>query len=155
MIISFGAADPFGITDKLVSMLLTMNIQYHIVVILGDKVYFSEANRQQVSTRKNLSAEQMAELFEQSAAGILSASTVCIEALSRNLPLAVGYHVDNQIEIYGCLAKSMTVQPLGNLQKIDTGVLLRAIKNIASTSNLTFPIGIKERYKGVFLSLVK
>ncbi|MBQ4406393.1 MAG: UDP-2,4-diacetamido-2,4,6-trideoxy-beta-L-altropyranose hydrolase [Bacteroidales bacterium] len=155
LIISFGAADPFGITDKVVSMLLTLNIQYQIVVILGDKVYLSEANRQQVSTRKNLSAEQMAELFEQSAAGILSASTVCIEALSRNLPLAVGYHVDNQIEFYGCLAKSMTVQPLGNLQKIDTGVLLRAIKNIASTSNLTFPIGIKERYKGVFLSLVK
>lgn len=155
LIISFGAADPFGITDKVVSMLLTMNIQYHIVVVLGDKVYLSEANRKQVSTRRNLTAEQMAELFEHSAAGILSASTVSIEALSRNLPLAVGYHADNQIELYGCLAKSMAVHPLGNLQKIDTGSLSVAIKNIASTNSSAFPIGIKERYKVLFLSLVK
>ena len=155
LIISFGAADPFGITDKVVSMLLTMNIPYHIVVVLGDKVYLSEANRQQVSTRKNLTAEQMAELFERSAAGILSASTVCIEALSRNLPLAVGYHVDNQIEFYGCLAKSMAVQPLGNLQEIDADSLRTAIKKISLTRNLRFPVGINKRYKELFDTLAK
>ena len=155
LIISFGAADPFGITDKVVSLLLTMNIPYQIIVVLGDKVYLSEANRQQVSTRKNLSAEQMAELFEQSAAGILSASTVCIEALSRKLPLAVGYHVDNQIEFYGCLAKSMAVQPLGNLQEIDADSLRTAIKKIALTRNLRFPVGIKKRYKELFDTFAK
>ncbi|MBR2201840.1 MAG: UDP-2,4-diacetamido-2,4,6-trideoxy-beta-L-altropyranose hydrolase [Bacteroidales bacterium] len=155
LIISFGAADPFGITDKVVSLLLTMNIPYQIIVVLGDKVYLSEANRQQVSTRKNLTAEQMAELFEKSAAGILSASTVCIEALSRNLPLAVGYHVENQIEFYGCLAKSMAVQPLGNLQEINKDSLLMAINKIALSSNHEFPVGIRKRYNELFVSLAK
>ncbi len=155
LVISFGAADPFGITDKVVSLLLTMNIPYQLIVVLGDKVYLSEANRQQVSTRKNLTAEQMAELFEKSAAGILSASTVCIEALSRNLPLAVGYHVENQIEFYGCLAKSMAVQPLGNLQEINKDSLLMAINKIALSSNHEFPVGIRKRYNELFVSLAK
>ncbi|MBQ3656252.1 MAG: UDP-2,4-diacetamido-2,4,6-trideoxy-beta-L-altropyranose hydrolase [Bacteroidales bacterium] len=155
LIVNFGAADPHGITDKVVSMLLMMDIPYHIVVVLGDKVFLSEENKQKVSTRKNLTAEQMAELFEKSAAGILSASTVCIEALSRNLPLAVGYHVDNQIELYGCIANSKAVLPLGNLQEIDIVSLLKAIKNINLQNNSRFPDGIKERYKELFLSLAK
>jgi len=155
LIVNFGAADPHGITDKVVSMLLMMEIPYHIVVVLGDKVSLSEENKQKVSIRKNLTAEQMSELFEQSAAGILSASTVCIEALSRNLPLAVGYHVDNQIELYGCIANSKAVQPLGNLQEIDIVSLLKAIKNINLQNNSRFPDGIKERYKELFLSLAK
>ncbi len=155
LIISFGAADPFEITDKVVSMLLTMNIPYHIVVVLGDKVYLSEVNRKQVSTRRNLTAEQMAELFEQSAAGILSASTVSIEALSRNLPLAVGFYVDNQIYLYNYLVKSKSVQQLGNLQEIDADSLQSAIKNILLTSNMKFPVDIKERYKKLFVALAK
>lgn len=153
IIVNFGGADPFGITDRIVSMLVELNMPYNITVILGDKVRLSEENRKRVTILKNLSAEQMATIFEQSAAGILSASTVCIEALSRNLPLIVGYHVDNQKEIYRVLAESGIVQPIGFLQETDITTLSASLKKMDKTNSYIFPSGIKERIINTFKEL--
>lgn len=119
VVVNFGGADPFGITERIVTMLLQMSISYHIVVILGDKVHLSDKNRQKVTIKKNLSAEQMAEIFETSSVGILAASTVCIEAISRHLPLIIGYHVNNQIEGYRKLVTDGYALPLGLLQDVE------------------------------------
>ena len=153
IVVCFGGADPFFVTERIVSILIHMSIPYNIIVILGDKVYLSKENRDKVTVCKNLSALQIAKLFEQSAAGILSASTVCIEALSRNLPLIVGFHVDNQKEIYQNLACMNYIHPLGCLQKTTIEDLYRAIGNIDQLKNNKFPNDIKNRFIQQFKSL--
>ncbi len=154
LVVNFGGADPYGITEYIVTILLRLTIPYNIVVILGDKVHLSDENRKKVTIKKNLSAEQMAELFERSAVGILSASTVCIEALSRNLPLIVGYHVDNQKEFYQILMGRKGIQPLGLLQTTDSTAIEKAICGLRGS--IVFPFEntkIKENYLTAFKKL--
>lgn len=132
LVVSFGGADPFGITDRIVTMLLKMDVQYRVTVILGDKVHLSEENRKRVVIKKNLSAEEMARLFEQSAAGILSASTVCLEALSRELPIIVGFHVDNQLDFYNSIKQNRLAILIDRLQDVNSKRLQTAIHQIGT-----------------------
>ena len=60
-LLNLGGADPFRLTDKIISLLLQVSNRYEIVVILGDTVYLSEENRIRVKARSRLSAEEMAE----------------------------------------------------------------------------------------------
>lgn len=96
IVVCFGGADPMHLTDRVVSYLVEMGVPYEIVVILGDAVYLSEENRNRVRILHNLSATQMAELFETSQIGIFPASSVGKEAISRGLKVILGYFVDNQ-----------------------------------------------------------
>lgn len=129
-LVNLGGADPFRLTDKIISLLLQVSNRYEIVVILGDTVYLSEESRQRVKVRSRLSAEEMAELFETSAFGILPASTVSIEAASRGLPMMIGYQVDNQEEGYKKSAKEGRFIPLGNLHQLTKEKLAQAISSL-------------------------
>ena len=64
IIVCFGGSDFLHIADKVVSMLLSLHVQYNIVVVLGEKAQLSETNSQKVAIKRSLSAYQMAELFE-------------------------------------------------------------------------------------------
>lgn len=153
VVINFGGADPFKITDHVVSLLLQMKLSYDIVVILGETVYLSDDNRKHVIIRKNQTADQMAELFETSAFGILSASTVCIEALSRKLPMIIGYHVDNQKEIYRVLMESRSATGIENWNEITEDLLAEALTNIQDNHESFDSTGIRKRYIDAFNSL--
>ena len=48
----------------------------------------------------DLSAEQVAMLFDRVSLAILSSSTICLEALSRGVNVIAGYYVDNQMRLY-------------------------------------------------------
>ncbi|AVM58651.1 UDP-2,4-diacetamido-2,4,6-trideoxy-beta-L-altropyranose hydrolase [Bacteroides heparinolyticus] len=130
IVVCFGGADPLRLTDRVVSMLLKIAIPYNIKVILGEKVYLSDENRKRVDVLSNLRANQMAMLFDQSSAGIFSASTVCIEALSRNLPIIAGFYVDNQYDFYRMLEQNGYIIPLGQLQNVTTGRLENAVEKL-------------------------
>ena len=129
-VVNLGGADPFKLTDKIVNLLLEVNTDYHVIVILGDSVFLSEDNRERVEVLSRLSAEQMAELFETSAFGILPGSTVSIEAMSRAMPLLMGYKVDNQEEEYKKLSSSGHFIPLGNLHQLNLEILQAAIEQL-------------------------
>lgn len=130
VVVNFGGADPLHLTDKVISMLLQLNVPYDIITILGDKTYLSDENRQKVTILKNLSAQQMADLFESSAFGILPGSTVGMEAASRGLPLMIGYFVDNQEEGYKKSAENGSFIPLGNLSKLTKDILSSSIDKL-------------------------
>lgn len=129
-IVNFGGADPLHLTDMVITLLLQINAPYEIVTILGDKTYLSDENRKKVTIQKNLSAQQMADLFETSAFGVLPASTVSLEATSRGLPLMMGYFVDNQYEGYTKSVVKGNFIPLGNLQQLTHETLSSAIKQL-------------------------
>lgn len=130
-IVNLGGADPFRLTDKVVSLFMSLNTPYQVTVILGDTVYLSEENRNRVEVKSRLTAEQMAELFETSAFGILPASTVSIEASSRGLPLLTGYQADNQEEGYLKSVKEGKFIPLGNLHQLTSETMKEALVKLS------------------------
>ena len=130
LVICFGGADPQHLTDKVVSMLFSLKLEQRIVVILGDTAFLSGENRKKVTILHNLSAQQMADLFEESAFGILPASTVSMEATSRGLPLLIGYYVDNQEEGYLKSVKSGSFIPLGDFRMLTKETLSLAINKL-------------------------
>ena len=153
IVINFGGADPYNITEHIVTLLLQLSIPYNIIVILGDKTFLSDYNRNKVIVKKNLSASQMANLFENSAIGILSASSVCIEALSRNLPLIVGYYVDNQKFFYQELIKDNKIQALGYLQDTTSDLINDAFNKLDNNRPFVFPGNIQGRFIRTFRSI--
>lgn len=96
IVVCFGGADPQHLTDKVVTHLIELNVQYEIVVVLGDTAYLCKENKKRVTINHNLTAQQIANLFETSSIGILPASSVRIEAVSRGLKVICGYFVNNQ-----------------------------------------------------------
>lgn len=152
IVVNLGGADPFKLTEKVVSLLLQTDTSFKILVVLGDTVYLSDENRKRIEIRSRLSAEQMAELFETSAAGILPGSTVSIEAMSRALPILMGYQVDNQEEGYKKLADTGQFIPLGNLHELTLEKLQHALNQLSNFQSYTLDTS---RIKSNFIKLFK
>lgn len=154
IVVSFGGSDPYNVTERIVSQLLGLQLPYKINVILGDRVYLSEKCREGVEILHNLTAEQMAELFETAALGFFSASTVCFEGLSRGLPMIVGYYVDNQEKGYQRMAAQNVISPIGDL-RLSTPADIIAAKNYLTQMNFIdiHPELIKDKYIKLFSEL--
>ena len=154
IVVNFGGADPFHITELVVGLLLQLDLEYNIKVILGDKVFLSDKNRGEVEVLKNLSAEQMAQLFDDSAFGIFTASTVCLEGQSRGLPMIIGYDVENQEMYYQRIKKEGHFATLDYLQDTTVEKLHEAIKSIPNVNRLRLDAaGIPARYVNLFKSV--
>lgn len=97
--ICFGGGDPLGLTE-----------------IFQDKIK-EELPQAQIRTIKGatLTAAQMAETFRSSELCVLSASSVCIEALACGARVAAGWYVDNQKDFYDGLVSRRMILPLGYL----------------------------------------
>lgn len=156
VIISFGGTDQFCLTEKAVQELGEKKCQ--ISVIFTSRV--SEERRQELKNQgiqvyTDISAEDVASLFEQSEFAILSSSTVCLEALSRGTKVLAGYYVDNQVNFYHVLMEEHCITGLGNLMEDGCFMQLKAlmgkemeVKLLAMDFN-----GLRERYVSLFNSL--
>jgi len=154
IVVNFGGADPFHITELIVRLLLQIKPSYNIKVILGDKVFLSDEFKVKVDILKNLSAEQMAQLFDESAFGIFAASTVCLEGQSRGLPMIVGYYVDNQEKYYNRIKESGHYATLDYLQDASIEKLLKAIDSVPHIHRLKINAeDIQSRYVNLFKSI--
>ena len=154
IVVNFGGADPFRITELIVRLLLELQLDYNIKVILGDKVYLSDECRANVNILKNLSAEQMAFLFDESAFGIFAASTVCLEGQSRGLPMVIGYYIDNQEVYYNRMKNTRYYATLDYLQNATKEKLLRAIESVPYIHRLKMnAANIQSRYVNLFKSI--
>lgn len=154
IVVCFGGADPQHLTDKVVSYLYELNVDYKIVVILGDAANLTEENRQRVTIKHNLTAQQMADLFEASSIGILPASSVAKEAISRGMKVISGYFVDNQQVGYERSFIRQNSIPVYNYSSLTKEKLSEALKKI---SNFTFAIPdfshVPDNYVKLFNSL--
>lgn len=154
VIICFGGSDPMHLSDKIVSLLVEIGAPYNIVTILGDKATLTNENRKFVDIKRKLSAQQMAELFESSAFGILSASTVSLEAMSRRLPIMIGYYADNQKEGFERFMERGNFISLGyipNLNKIQLKEAIAQLDTFKATER-DYSL-IPERFKQIFHKL--
>lgn len=154
ILINFGGADPCGITDKITTMLLSLDINKRIVVILGKDVYLSDGNRAKVQVLSNIDAEHIACLMRESELGIFSASTISYEGQSQHLPMILGYYVDNQKEYFEKSVKLKGFVPLYDLRSVTIENLEESIKKVNTIKSDIYDYSeIPQRYIHLFKEL--
>lgn len=158
VIICFGGADPLHLTDKVVEIVKNIKNQdkstCSIKVILGDKTYLSEDNRNDIEVLVRLSADEIQKLFCSAYCAILSASTICIEAMYCHIPVCVGYYMDNQKEFYKSMCDAGMISPLGFIPGINADTVRHALGQIACIQPLNLDGSqIKQRYIKIFKDL--
>lgn len=127
IVLCFGGADPHGVAEKMLWLLSDLNITSPIVAINNNSFEIPPKLINSCEVKYGLSATQMAHLFATSALGIMAASTVFLEGLSQGLPMIVGFHVDNQLELYQSIKQKQYGITVGNLQELTTADLQHAI----------------------------
>ena len=154
IVVNFGGSDPCNVTERIVDQLLSLQLPDTIKVILGDRVYLSDQCRKGVEVLRNLSAEEMATLFETASIGFFSASTVCIEGLSRGLPMIVGYYVDNQERGYQRMSERKIISPIGDLRQSSPADIIAAVDYLGRMNHIDIhPELIKDKYIKLFSEL--
>lgn len=156
IVIAMGGADPLHLTDKIISILQRINPELKISVIAGSTVQVTHNTGNGVTVFHNANAKEIAELFDTSDMGIFPASTVCVEAISRNLPIAAGYYVDNQEEFYKYGVKQGWFKPLGCLLDDENTIekRIREALSAKSTVDIYFDFNSqKEKIIRIFRNL--
>ena len=114
--VSFGGADYYGLTEKMIRILLQIDSIKKINAIVGDSFQSGEewSNEKKVTLYRQIPAEKVAELFLNCDLAILSASTICIEALACGTRVAAGWYVDNQKDFYDYLKTNQIIYGFEN-----------------------------------------
>lgn len=97
--VAMGGADPFHLTDSVILALRRILPDVKIDVIAGQSVRVSESG-DHIHVYRQASASDIVEIFDNADVGVFPASTVCVEAFARHLPVMAGYYVDNQRDFY-------------------------------------------------------
>ncbi len=140
VVIAMGGADPFKLTDKMIRVVTAVLPSAQINVMAGDTVTVSKESSNMAVIQRRLNAEQIVELFDGSDFGIFPASTVCMEAFSRKLPVAVGHYVNNQEEFYEYGVAHKMFYRLGSLLD-DEEAITNRLRDII-TNNKPVPTAI-------------
>ncbi len=156
VVLAMGGADPFSLTDKMIRIVHKVLPVSEIHVMAGDTVAISDESAAIANIHRRLGAEEIVGLFDSSDLGIFPASTVCMEAFSRNLPVAVGYYVDNQEEFYRYGVGHRLFSPLGNFLD-GSSIITERLRDIVE-NNMPMPADIdfrsqKERIVQLFKDL--
>lgn len=128
IVMAMGGADPYGLTNKILSIITRINDNLHIDVIAGDTVDVDSRYEEKVGIHRRLSAEEIVNLFAKSDLGIFPASTICVEALACRLPIAAGWYVDNQKEFYEYGVNEGIFMPLGNFLEPEDVIMQRLVR---------------------------
>lgn len=158
IVMAMGGADAFNLTDKMIHVIHEAMPCAHLDVICGPSVDISEESMRLADVHKNLSADQMVSLFDKADTGIFPASTVCIEAFSRKLPVMAGYYVDNQREFHEYGINNGYFASLGCLLD-DAGDILSRLETVLLHRH-PLPVvmdfnGQKDRVVQIFKELAK
>jgi len=150
VVVAFGGSDPYDLTFKMARILNQRRDITRITAIVGDAYVGAHlGSLSKVEIVKNLTAQQIADLFRRVGFAVLSSSTIAIEALACGCPIYAGYYVDNQVEFYSLLVRERLVVPLGNLLEKSISIPV----NRYVTAPLFHSQGIIQNYKSLFASL--
>ncbi len=116
IVMAMGGADPLNLTVKVLSAILKGTPQTFVDVIAGDTVKVGTGSTERVAIHRRLDADGIRALLDNADLGVFPASTICVEAFSRHLPVAAGHFVDNQEEFYARGVEKGWFLPLGDLR---------------------------------------
>jgi len=156
VVVGFGGVDKYNLTGKTVEFLLQQESISQIDAIIGNAYQGNKSfnTNKKLFFHQNISAEEVARLFSSCDLAILSASTICIEALACKATVAAGYYVDNQESVYKLWNENKNIVGLDNL--LDLSFLNKLETFLNSPSSLSFKLNIEDicqRYIRVFQEL--
>lgn len=136
IVMAMGGADPLHLTSTILPMLHKVFSDEPIEVIAGDSVSLPENVDMIPRTiiHRRLDAGRIADIFDRCRLGIFPASTICMEALARHLPIAAGHFTDNQLEVYAAGVRDGYFLPLGDLTTL-TPKSLENVRNRLSSAD--------------------
>ena len=101
VLVAFGGSDFLNLTSKVINKIVNIDTIKDIIAIVGDSYNVENVvNNRKVTYKKNLSANDLAQLFQRVDCAILPASTMLNEALACGTSIIGGYYVDNQEHDY-------------------------------------------------------
>lgn len=159
-VVCFGGSDNNNLTNCFLSFLQRVPELKQIIAIVGDKYQSNISDSySKVFFLRNLSGPEIAEVFEQSDIAFVSASTVCLEALSRQLPVAAGYYVENQKDMYYGYVSNSLICPLGNIlelnfEEISFSLIAEKIRSLQTVNFSLIPLRYKNLFQNLFVPIV-
>lgn len=155
IVVCLGGADPLGLSEKVVDALLRLDLGREIKVIVGDASVFSTDSRERVTALSRLSADEMSDVLRTSGYAVLTASTVCLEALYCGARILCGHYVGNQEEAYRHMVDHGLVSALGYLPELTDATLRTALDLVRSKTGAAGFCGddVVRRYLSVFRRL--
>lgn len=159
VLVCFGGSDSHNLTERFVFFLQKVPAVKQVIAVVGDKHQNKKLDVcSKVTYLRNLAAAEMSDIFSRADIAFLSASTVCLEALSRQLPIAAGYYVDNQKGMYSEYVSRNLIYPLGNLldidiERIDYSSIEAAVASLSTLDFSLVPIRYKQLFQNLFVPM--
>lgn len=121
IVVAFGGSDFLDLTHKVVQGIKDLSRVRRITAIVGDR-YASEKiiTSEKVEYKKNLTAEEIAELFLNTDIAILPASTMMNEAMACGTFIIGGFYVNNQEYDYYSYLKENMILGVGDYSDDDS-----------------------------------
>lgn len=131
LVMAIGGADPEGLTEPILRAVRDALPDVPLEVIAGETVRLSSEvdAMPRVIVHRRLDATQMVDVMDRAKMGLFPASTICMEAFSRKLPVAAGFFTGNQLDVYAAGVRRNLFIPLGDLHDPDINALVRAWSN--------------------------
>ena len=133
--VCFGGSDSFNLTSKYVDALLRIKQFKKINIVVGaanENERFNEKNNQRfnrVEVFRNLSENQLLNLFKKCNFAVVPTSTIMFEILSVKMPIYSGYFVENQRKAFAYFKHLKCISGSGNMIKSDVKLIETRIKN--------------------------
>lgn len=119
--LAFGGADVLNISEKIVNYINETCSGAKINLLIGD-AYKHQASLQKyknVTTHKNISAEEVSQLIASSRICIIPASSLLNEAACIGSHVLLGYFTDNQIQPYNHFVENKLAIGLGDYRNLE------------------------------------
>ena len=143
--VSFGGADPNDFSYKTVNSLLKIDLIENINVLVGAAYKHNlifNINNSKINIYRDISEKKVFNLMKSSDLAIVPASTTSIELAFLNIPMLLGYFVENQKGIYRGFIEENEAIPLGNFSEFNFNNIennidyyLTKVKELKSISN--------------------
>lgn len=155
VIVAFGGSDPNNLTESYIDALLESSEIQHIDAIIGDSYRGRLSDSPKVRYHKNLSAEQIRDMFLHTVYALLPASTMMREAMACGIKIIGGYYVDNQMHDYDTYVQHHYIYGIGDMLTSSTIQQLRELPIDESLfENVIWPkeyfMNIPERFIELF-----
>jgi UDP-2,4-diacetamido-2,4,6-trideoxy-beta-L-altropyranose hydrolase len=108
-----GGSDPYNFVQKIAESILTINVDFRGIFFSNDQIVGLDTNLHKVVKM----GPNFDELVKDCDAAITTSSTVALEFIAREIPIAVACAVDNQEGYYRELAEMDLAVPIGRRNK--------------------------------------
>ena len=155
VVVAFGGSDSMDLTSKVIEGIENLDIVHSITAIVGDS-YSSGwmKDSRKVNYLKNLSAQEIANLFTTSDVAILPASTMMNEALACGIDIIGGYYVSNQENDFHAFNDANMIYGIGDFSDSNAIVKIRKmLERITGKDGNSVSSAIPRRFVELFRTL--